>query len=192
MIAFLLAGCSLHSAPENNLDFEQILQLSELEGVYSNKGNPSGFLSQKIWPDIKEVFPEIRNVETFDTGHDKIELIEVLAGENSLTVKAIRNGCAIYEKSYIPGRDFTISHGKLVIHRESHLLSRGSDDVLLGPSYEEVTIGIDTGKQGKSRSKGYAAGLVFMVIPVAVSDMTDIRYERVYDKPRNYGTCHRH
>jgi len=169
-----LSGCVLSSAPDDNAEFYKISRLSELAGVYQNKGNPSGYLSQKIWPDISEIFPDMEEIKTFDTGHEAIELIEVIPKDDSLVVKAIRNGCSVYEKSYVLGRDFDISRGKVVIHREAHLLSRGSGDVLAGPSYEDVTLGIDTGKQGKSRSKSYAAGLVFMVMPVAISVTSDI------------------
>jgi len=185
----LLSGCVFYSGPEGNTRFYQISRLSELEGVYKNKGNPSGFLSQKIWPDITKIFPDIKEVMTFDTGHEDIEFIEVITKDNSLVLKAIQNGCSVYEKTYILGRDFEISNGKVVIHREAHLLSRGSGDVLAGPSYEDITMGIDTGKQGKSRSTSYAAGLIFMVMPVAISETTDIRYERVSNNPQNFKAC---
>lgn|GEM_PF-1281281 len=182
-------GCVFHAGPENNAEFYQISQLSELEGVYKNEGNPSGFLSQKIWPDITKVFPDIKEVKTFETGHEDIEFIEVITRNNSLVVKAIRNGCSIYEETFILGRDFKISNGKIVIHKETHLLSRGPGDVLAGPSYEDITIGIDVGKHGKSRSRSYAAGLIFMIMPVAGSDTIDIRYERVGNKPQNFRAC---
>jgi len=186
---FLIAGCVIHTEPENNLDFQETSQLAELEGVYKNKGVPSGFLSQKIWPDITKVIPDIKNVMTLDTGHEDIEFIEVISTSNSLLVKAISNGCSIYKQTYILGEDFEITDGKIVIHRESHLLSRGSGDVLFGPSYEDISIGIDAGKHGKSRSTGYSAGLVFMIIPVAISESYDIRYERVFNEPQNYKAC---
>lgn len=189
VFVFLVAGCAFHSKPENNLEFKEIADLQELAGVYKNKGNPSGFLSQKIWSDITRVFPDIRNVKTLDTGHENIEFIEVISVKNSLIVKAITDGCAVYEEKYTLGEDFKISDGKIVIKRESHLLSRGAGDVLLGPSYEDIAIGIDAGKHGKSRSTGYAAGLVFMIIPVAISDSTEIRYERVHNKPQYFKAC---
>lgn len=184
----LVSGCVSHSGPEANAGFYQISQLSELEGVYKNKGSPSGFLSQKIWPDISKIFPGIK-VMTIDTGHEDIEFIEVITKDNLLDAKAIRNGCSVYKRTYVLGRDFEFSDGKVVLHREAHLLSRGSGDVLAGPSYEDITIGIDTGKHGKSRSTAYAAGLIFMVLPVAISETKDIRYERVSNNPHNFKAC---
>jgi len=185
---FLIAGCAYHSEPEGNLEFHQISQLSELAGVYKNKGNPSGYLSRIIWPDIKEIRPDIKEILSPDTGHEDIEFIEVIPNDGSLIVKAISNGCSIYDKTYILDRDFKILDGKIVIHRETHLLTRGEGDVLLGPSYEEITLGLDTGKHGKSRSSAYAAGLVLM-IPIAFSDISDARYERVSDKPQVFKSC---
>ena len=186
---FLIAGCAFHSEPEGNQEFHQISQLPELAGVYKNKGNPSGYLSWIIWPDIKQIRPDIKEIINADTGHEDIEFIEVIPKDNSLIVKAISNGCSIYDKTYILDRDFKISDGKIVIHREAHLLTRGGGDVLLGPSYEDITLGLDTGKHGKSRSSGYGAGLVFMMVPVAISDISDIRYERVSDKPQVFRNC---
>jgi len=141
LLLVFLSGCMLSSAPDDNAEFYRVSRLSELAGVYQNQGNPSGYLSQKIWPDIKEVFPGIKAVKTFDSGHEDIELIEVVPKDNALVVRAVRNGCAVHEQSYLLGKDFDISNGKVVIHRETHLLSRGSGDVLAGPSYEDVPWG---------------------------------------------------
>jgi hypothetical protein len=176
LIILLITGCAFHSEPEGNLEFHQISQLAELAGTYKNKGNPSGYLSWILW---KEVI----------SGHEDIEFIEVVPKNNSLIVRAIRKGCSIYDRTYILGRDFKISYGKIIIHREAHLLTRGFDDVLLGPSYQDITLGLDAGRNGKSRSSRYAAGLVFMMFPIAFSDTSDIRYERISDKPQEFKDC---
>ncbi len=185
ILLIFLTGCVFHSEPKNIQQFYQISQLSELAGVYKNKGDPSGYLSAIIWGKPKlNINPAV--------SHADIEFIEVLSTENALTVKAIRNGCAIYEKSYILGRDFEISGGKIIIHRDAYLLSRGSGDVLVGPSYEQITLGLDTGKQGKYRRSDYAAGLVFLLWPVAFAVTEDTRFDRVNDKPREYKACSKH
>jgi len=182
MLLIFLNGCAFHSEPKNNQEFYQISQLSELAGVYKNKGDPSGYLSAIIWGCSKlNINPAV--------SHADIEFIEVLSTENSLIVRAIKNGCAIYEKSYILGRDFKISGGKIIIHRDAFLLSRGAGDVLAGPSYEQITLGLDTGKHGKYRRSDYAAGLVFLLLPVAFSETDDTRFDRVSDKPREYKAC---
>lgn len=124
--------------------------------------------------------------------HEDITSINVSTTGNTVVVKAIKSGCSLYEKTYLAGEDFTVSEGKLTIRRKLDLLTRGSDDPLLGPTYEEVTLGIDQDKQGKSKNAGYAAGLVFMLIPVAVSETTEIVYKRLDTKPGNYHPCIAH
>ena len=182
MLLIFLNGCAFHSAPKDNQEFYQISQMSELTGVYKNKGDPSGYFSANIWGNIKLIIkPEV--------DHKDIEFIEVLSAENSLVVKAIKKGCSVYEKTYILGRDFKISGGKIIIHRDASLLTRGAGDVLVGPSYEQITLGIDTGKHGKYRNSGYAAGLVFLLFPIAFSETNDTRFERVNDKPQAFKTC---
>ncbi|WP_372522708.1 hypothetical protein [Sulfuricaulis sp.] len=184
MLFIFLNGCAFHSEPKDNQEFYKISQLSELAGVYKNKGDPSGYLSAIIWGYTKlNINPEVSHVD--------IEFIEVLSTENSLIVKAIKNGCAIYEKPYILGRDFNISGGKIIIHRDAFLLSRGAGDVLAGPSYEQITLGLDTGKHGKYRRSDYAAGLVFLLLPIAFSETNDTRFERVNDSPQGFKACNR-
>jgi hypothetical protein len=96
----------------------------------------------------------------------------------------IKDGCVAYEKSYVIGRDVEFEDEKLLLHQKSHVLSRGADDVLFGPSYEKAVFGLDTKKNGKLRISGYGAGLVLMLIPMASSEQTDIRFERVnYPRP---------
>jgi hypothetical protein len=181
ILVLLLAGCASHSEPKGNQDFYTAAQLADFEGVYKNKGDPVGFLSQVIWDTGSSTPPVVH--------YQDVEFIEVSSTKNSLTAKAIQNGCVIYEKSYVLGRDFEIDGGKISIHREVSLLTRGPGDVLLGPSYEKISLGLDAGKNGKFRYSGYAAGLAFLFLPIAASDMRDVRFERVADKPHGYKAC---
>jgi hypothetical protein len=187
LILIVLAdGCAYRSGPKDNQDFYNVSHLSELAGVYKNQGEPSGnlsvvnYLSQVIWGN--------NSARGAIGPHQRIELIEVIATveviatENSLTVKAIEHDCVTV------GRDFEIANGKIVIHRELHVLTRGPGDFLLGPSYETVALGIDTGKHGKYRDSTYAAGLV-VLLPVAVSETRDIRFQRVEDGPHGFPRC---
>jgi hypothetical protein len=108
---FLIAGCAYRSEPVGNLKFHQISDLVELAGVYKNKGDPSGYLSWIIWPDIKQIRPDIKEIIGPDSGHEDIEFIEVIPNDNSLIVKAISNGCSIYDQTFILNRDFKILDG---------------------------------------------------------------------------------
>lgn len=182
MLFMFLNGCAFHSEPKDNQEFYQISQISELAGVYKNKGDPSGYLSEIIFG--------YTNLNTSpEVSHADIEFIEVLSTTNSLHVKAIKNGCTIYEKPYILGRDFNISGGKITLSKDAFLLSRGAGDVLAGPSYEKITLGLDTGGHGKYRKSDYAAGLVFLLLPIAFSATDDSRFERVNDRPPGFKAC---
>ena len=182
LLITLLNGCVFNSGPEGNQEFYNISHLIELEGVYKNKGEPSDYLSATIWENA------VLN-ENPDVNHEDIELIEVSETADSLILKAIKNDCSIYEKTYIVGRDFKISDGKIILRRNVDLLTRGSGDVLLGPSYEKITLGLDSEKHGKYRSSAYAAGIVFMFLPIAVSGNSDVRFERVKGKPQGFKAC---
>ena len=182
LLFILLNGCAFHSGPKGNQDFYQISQMSELAGVYKNRGDPAGFLSEIILGNIKP------NIDP-ETNHEDIEFIEVVSAENSLTVRAIKGGCMIYEKPYVIERDFKIEDGRIILHRDVFLLTRGAQDVMLGPSSEQITLGLDAGKHGKWRRLDYMAGLVYLVFPVAGSITSDIRFERVKAKPQEFDAC---
>lgn len=184
VLSAVIAGCAVHSGPEDNLDFQRVSELSELEGTYKNEGDPQGYLSSIIWGQVVGADSAIT--------HEDIELIGVAADGAQLFVKAIRGGCVIYEREYTRGRDFEMDDGRITLSTDTHLLTRGGDDVLVGPSYEKVTLGLDTAKHGKYQNKGYAAGLIFMIFPVVLSGDSEIRFDRVDVDPRGYEPCSGH
>jgi len=171
-----LAGCIIigNTAPKGNSDFSQTIETRQLKGVYKNSGDPNGYLSWSIWkaPYVVDIFG--RNVP-----HKEIELIEVLSSGNTLTVNAIKDGRIIYRQDYIQDRDFTFKDGKIVIKDESNLLSRGSGDVLVGPSYEKVEIGLDLNGNGKYKGQTYFAGLVFLLFPMAGGGSSEVKFTKL-------------
>jgi hypothetical protein len=194
ILVLLLDGCAEFIGPQDNRDFYRVSQLAEFAGVYKNEGkggetnlNFHHYLSVEIWGSD---FP-VMNAQRYQA-HAEVEFIEVTSADNSLTAKAIQNGCVVYEKTYIIGKDFDIKNGQLVIHKRIYPLGAGSGNVIAGPAYEEITLGIDTGKQGKARSTYYQAGLIFLLIPYAGSMTQDVRFERVSDKPQGYRPCVSH
>jgi len=182
ILLLFFSACASHSVPKNNQSFKSITELSELSGLYKNAGDPSGYLSAVIWGDsIENIKPEFQ--------HEGIEFIEVKTIEKSIIVRAIENSCSIYEKTYVLGRDFEINAGQISILSETSILTRGLGDVLVGPSYEKITLGLDSRRDAKYRNSGYAAGLAFMIIPVAVSGTKDIRFERASDEAKEFNAC---
>ncbi len=185
----LLSGCWT-SGPENQLGFNRLNDLKQLKGVYINKGETGTdkevYLSQVLWG--YEVFGAVpvttgqtKNswIERAQAYHAKVEKIQVVpSSDTEVTVSAISKQCIAYERKYIYGEDFKFIKGKIYIKRESHLLSRGSGDVLVGPSYEETVLGVDEAGDGKYQDSGYFAGLAYLVLPFAAGGTKDVRFSR--------------
>lgn len=176
-ICLLLSGCVFKSAPENNMDFRSDIDIRDLAGVYNNAGDPPQYshvtyLSSVLWGG---------NAVTTNAGeipHSDIKYIQVEALGREVRVSAIGNQCVLITQKYIQGKEFQLSNGTLTINRDTHVLSRGVGDVLLGPSYESVELGIDTKGDGKYRRTGAFAGAVFLLVPVVATETADIRFKK--------------
>lgn len=182
IVCLIVSGCASYSDPKGS-DFRPIKNISETEGVYRNS-TISGYLSSVIWGgDVLNKTPL--------AGHHAIDLIEVAPTPSSVTVNAIANGCVVYTQSYTVGRDIKISNGRIIVRRKlEHLLSRGSGDVLVGPSFEEIALGLDEDNQGMYRSSTFAAGLVFLMLPVAFSETKEeMHFARVATRAGGFPNC---
>jgi hypothetical protein len=183
IVLVVLYGCghhSRHNEPDNNKDFYRISDIKELEGVYKNEGEPLGYLSSIIWG---------YSIRT-DNGiarHEDIEYVEVIISDSILVAKAIKNGCSVNEKLYKIGRDIKISNGSISVNTDASLLNDGR--YIVGPSYRNITIGLDEDKNGKYRRSSYEAGLFLMVVPISTSDIDEVRYERVSRNPIGFPSC---
>lgn len=176
------AGCTQYSGPPGGAEFGTIDDLSQVAGEYRNHGDPDSYLSQIIWGWGAMPCGEGQ------IQHADIETIVVSTRADTVTLDAIRDSCVACTRVYVRGSDFSIENGRIVLREDAAALTRGGDDPLLGPSWEKAVIGLDTGGHALYRNRGYAAGLVFMVFPVAVSDVSEVRFERV-QVPRHYPRC---
>lgn len=197
LLLLSLTGCIVHnSAPNENLEFAQASEVLDYKGVYKNLGEPElNYLSELVWmvrtptnrsdPYVKDIRGNLVQERFIDGNSGKkirdkeIELVEVLPNGTTLTINAIKDGCIIATKDYEIGRDFTLTDGKIILRKEVHLLTRGGGDVILGPSYEKVELGLDAKGNGKYKSQGYFAGLVFMLIPMAAGGADEVKFEKV-------------
>jgi hypothetical protein len=184
IVLFLVAalfGCVVvNEVPKDNVEFAPKADTRDFKGVYRNAGDPNGYLSQLIWREHDHIIDNSGK----KTPHKEIELIEVLSKGDTLTVRAIKDECAIYQRDYVVGRDFTLADGRIVLKRRFHPLSRegeggGHGDVLLGPSYEKIELGLDAKGDGKYRSQGYFAGMVFLFVPMAGGGTTDVKFTKL-------------
>jgi hypothetical protein len=176
-----LSGCIVvNEVPKENLEFAPKADAQDFKGVYRNAGDPNGYLSQQIWRDHGYIIDNFGK----KTPHKEIELVEVLSKGDTLTVRAIKDECVIYQKDYVVGRDFTLTDGRIVLNRRFHPLSREGDDgghgdVLVGPSYEKIELGLDSKGDGKYRNQGYFAGMVFLFIPIAGGGTSDVKFTKL-------------
>ncbi len=175
LIALLLfGGCSRYSGPKESVQISDTTELHNLSGLYNNSGDPSGRLSSFIWGNA----PIDANFYRTYLKHYQIKYIKVTTKDNSILVKAIVNGCVAHEKEYIQGTDFEIISGKIVLHTDGAILSRGAGDVLVGPSAQQVTLALDINGNGVYTNEAIFAGLVFLIVPAAISDVTEIRFKK--------------
>jgi hypothetical protein len=172
LFCLILKGCIFRSAPPDNVGFQSVESLKAFEGVFRNLGESDGkgqqvYLSYLIWksPDIP---------------HSAITAVEVrVADADSLVVRAFRDDKIEKEDTFVKERDFRIRNGRIQLNRQWALLNYGGGDPLVGPRYESYEIGLDAKGDGKYRAHGSAAGLIFLLFPVAISDTEEVRFIRL-------------
>lgn len=108
-------------------------------------------------------------------------MIEVRAiDERTLVVKALAKNAVIREDSFVEGKDFSLSSGRIKLKRQVHLsLAYPSGNPFIGPAYEEEELGLDEKGQGKYRQKAGFAGTAFLIIPVVGSGTDDTRFVKI-------------
>lgn len=172
LFCLILNGCIFRSAPPDNVGFQSVESLKAFEGVFRNFGESDGkgqqvYLSYLIW-------------ESPGIPHSAITAVEVrVADADSLVVRAFRDDKIEKEDTFVKERDFRIRNGRIQLNRQWALLTEGGDDPLVGPRYESNEIGLDAKGDGKYRSHIAAAGLVFLLLPVAISDAKEVRFVRL-------------
>ncbi len=173
ILSVLMVVACVSSAPISNAEFDTIKSLSDLQGLYRNKGDtgesiPAIYLSRVIWPDDKEL------------NHESIYAVEVLkSGSTQLFVKALSSQAVEKEDRFLLGKDFSLEDGRITIKREGGVAGFKSGEPMLGLYYGSVTLGLDKKGHGKYRSSGSAIGMVFLIVPMAISGQNDVRFERI-------------
>jgi len=168
----LLSGC-FTTGPTDNLGFADIEQLSDLDGVYQNRGEPESaqlWLSQIVWPDVDGLF------------HGGIDRIEVrVADAQSLEVTAMDASSTVVRRDiFVEGVDFKLSSGVLQLGHNVHAPPNVEAAFhYAGLAYEDVNLGLDKAGHGKYQSKGVTAGVALMFIPIAAGGSDEVRFRRI-------------
>lgn len=174
VVALLIVmACVSKKGPVNNSEFAADHTLTDLQGIYRNKGDAGTsdyniYLSKLIWP----------SDEVLD--HEHIDYVEVLLHNNNMiTLMASREGKLVKEGQFFMGKDFSFEKGRIVLNREGGVTGLKTGEPLLGLYSGKVTLGLDKKGHGKFRSSSKAIGMVYLIIPVAVKTLEDVRFERI-------------
>lgn len=177
-IVLIANSCVSISTPPNNEPFVEIHSLKQVEGIYQNKGigdDPEHppFLSEFIW---SQPFLD----KYYSLNHKKISAIEVLVSADSkINFMALDdNNTILHSSTFTNGEDFELKKGKIIIYSGWHLLE-AADDPLAGPKYARIELGLDTQGRFKYRNIGGGAGLVYMVIPLAIVGKYEARFKKI-------------
>ena len=166
------------SAPPDNADFAAVTDLHQLDGRYRNRG-------QGAPGDAPRWLSALLFARTSTLDHPGIDVVELRATDaTTLTVRALdAQGAAVAEGTIVAERDFTFADGRLHLSHRWALLSfspeYAPDDPLVGPRTETVELGLDQRGQGKYRSSFTGGGLVYLLFPVFIRDVSDVRFERL-------------
>lgn len=170
----LLLGSCVSSAPLNNLPFSTVTSIEQFLGKYKNKGeggNDSAqaiYLSKILWP----------NDSSFD--HQLIEVIEVKRhSQETLLVNGLANNQILKTKLFTYNKDFKIVDGVINLKNEAGVAGFKSGEPMLGIYTQSSKIGLDEKGHGKFQSHGAATGLAFMFLPIAISDSSNVRFNRI-------------
>jgi len=163
----IISGC--HSVPPDNVDFAQINNIKELEGVYNNygEGKPNTrfvYLSQLIWQKEEGL------------NHFLIQSVDIkMVNDKTLLIRGLaENGSIIKEEAFIEGKDFELAAGLISLPGNC-----GFPYPIVGISYENSELGIDMKNDGKCKTRTTSAGLLALAIPLILIETEEFRFLRM-------------
>jgi len=171
ILLFVLCSC-ISTAPSGNLPFSTIESARDLAGTYRNKGitgegYPSVYLSKIIWREDKAIV------------HEEIDAISVVElSPGLLEVKALPITETSKVSHFKEDKDFEIQNGRIILENESGIAGFKADEPLVGPYYGRRELGLDASGHGKYKSSFSVAGLVYLVIPIAMGGTDEVRFEK--------------
>ncbi len=171
ILAVALMGC-FASKPPANVGFGAPRRLQDLAGTYQNlgEGDPKVFtyLSQTIWPGDTTL------------RHAAIRTISVRSiGDTALAVRALGDSGVVKEGTFVSGKDFAFTHGRLRLRTEveNSLHEPEAGGLFVVRTTQEF--GLDKAGQGKFKKRETVAGAAYLVVPVAMTSSTEVRFIRL-------------
>jgi hypothetical protein len=179
-----LSACISLSDPYKEIPTTKIKSISELSGVYNNMDSSKKYaLSVIVFNGpIKDEHNQIIDDST-------ITAIAVnVIGEDSVSVKAIKNDCYVFEKTYTQGKDFELKNGEILLNTESELVGFKSGAPALGFAHKQSALKIGVGGDGIYQINEYATGLAYLMIPFSFGSKKQIKFEKTKDQ-NDYQKC---
>jgi hypothetical protein len=177
IVSAFLASC-FASKPHHNVGFTHVQSIRDLAGSYENRGEGADvdvpwYLSTVIWPDSLRTTLGAPGIN-----HRAIVTIEVAAlGDTALHVRALRNDGLEKEQTFVAGKDFQFHSGRLIIlHRTESTMKPESP--MLGVMHTSLELGLDEKGEGKYQKTEEVAGLVYLVVPMAFRQSSELRFRR--------------
>ncbi|BCA78536.1 hypothetical protein [Desulfuromonas sp. AOP6] len=170
----LLGACvATNTAPVDNRPFAPVGSLQEITGIYQNRGEGDEryrplYLSALLWPGDETLHHG--DIETIVVSETAAGVLEVSARTAQMTVKSGR---------YVEGKDFKLEDGRLLLGTQTGMAGLKAGEPLLGAYRQEIELGLDTTGQGKARQHVSAAGLAFLLIPIAADSTEEVRFLRL-------------
>jgi len=172
ILALMLTGC-FASRPPGNVGFGTAHSLHELDGTYLNLGESkakegSQYLSATIWPSDK-LLP-----------HTSIQAISVRAiGDTALAVRALRDKEVVREEVFVSGKDFQFTGGRLRLRTKVENTLHNPEAGGLFVARTTLELGLDQQGQGKSKKRETVVGAAYLVVPIALTASTEVRFVRL-------------
>jgi hypothetical protein len=172
ILALVLTGC-FASRPPGNVGFGTAHALHELDGTYQNLGESkahegSQYLSATIWPSDKSLL------------HTSIRAISVRAiGDTALAVRALGDKEVVREAVFVSGNDFEFTGGRLRLRPkvENTLHNPEAGGLFVARTTQEL--GLDKKGQGKFKKRETVVGAAYLVVPIALTASTEVRFVRL-------------
>jgi hypothetical protein len=169
-----LQACAISQNGDTG-QFSKAQSLSELAGTYKNLAEKNkaqdkeAYLSVILWPEDTAIKPA--DIDTIKVSVLNEDTVEVVAQSSS--------GSKLKAVTYVRGKHFQIRNGQLEILSRSQVAGFQAGEPMVGVASEKIVVGLDSQGNGKVRQNMSATGMAFLLIPVHVSEETNLRFVKI-------------
>jgi hypothetical protein len=119
--------------------------------------------------DVEPINPaDIDTIKVSVLNEDKVE---VVAQSSS--------GSQLKAASFVRGKHFQLRNGQLEILSRSQVAGFQAGEPMVGVASEKIVVGLDSQGNGKVRQNMSATGMAFLIIPMHVSEETNLRFVKI-------------